>query len=367
MVVIVLLVGYLAPSPGKKPCFVFIYVSAPTIVQNGQNLSLKIGTLNANAQWEILDDVPALLYFGVYSSGDATPQTTVSIDWGDGNVDTSELRQVGVQFGYSHQYSQIGDYTIVVQATNTSGQKSAPQQGATVDVRVLPPVQPVVGNSYRWSGLALEKQTLTSQAIPEIQSSEVDIVTLAVVANAGDNYISVTESNVALPSDQITIAEPGKLFTSARVIRVDTDRIILDAELSDSYTLKATVEVKSTNFIRSFIQNPTFGEDWNYPSSHDIDLVRASIRMILNTRFQERVMLPGFGSRLHEIPFDQNDFVVDSLIKRYTADAIAKWEPRATVAGFAITRNQNDVNIRLVCTLTNDAQSVFDVNYSLTL
>jgi len=61
------------------------------------------------------------------------------------------------------------------------------------------------------------------------------------------------------------------------------------------------------------------------------DLIQSSIRMILMTRLGERVMLPEFGSRLHELVFNQMDDVLKQLARTYVIDAIGRWEKRITI------------------------------------
>ena len=65
-------------------------------------------------------------------------------------------------------------------------------------------------------------------------------------------------------------------------------------------------------------------------------LVKCSIHQILGTKIGERVMLPDFGSRLHELQFEPIDDVTIALARVYTIEAIEKWEPRVEL---------NDVNI----------------------
>lgn len=61
------------------------------------------------------------------------------------------------------------------------------------------------------------------------------------------------------------------------------------------------------------------------------DLIRSSIRAILHTRIGERVMLPEFGSRLHELTFEPMDDILKQLARTFVIDAITRWEPRVTL------------------------------------
>ena len=59
--------------------------------------------------------------------------------------------------------------------------------------------------------------------------------------------------------------------------------------------------------------------------------IKESIRHILSTRPGERFFLPEFGSRLHELVFQQNDVVLKALARQYIVDAVKRWEKRVKV------------------------------------
>ena len=63
----------------------------------------------------------------------------------------------------------------------------------------------------------------------------------------------------------------------------------------------------------------------------DHDKIKESIRHILSTRPGERFFLPEFGSRLHELVFQQNDVVLKALARQYIVDAVKRWEKRVKV------------------------------------
>jgi len=56
--------------------------------------------------------------------------------------------------------------------------------------------------------------------------------------------------------------------------------------------------------------------------------IRDSIVTILVTRIGERVHLPEFGSRLHELVFEQQDEAFQVLAQEYVFEALRTWEPR---------------------------------------
>jgi len=59
--------------------------------------------------------------------------------------------------------------------------------------------------------------------------------------------------------------------------------------------------------------------------------IKESIRHILSTRPGERFFLPEFGSRLHELVFQQNDVVLKALARQHIVDAIKRWEKRVKI------------------------------------
>jgi phage baseplate assembly protein W len=59
--------------------------------------------------------------------------------------------------------------------------------------------------------------------------------------------------------------------------------------------------------------------------------VRQALLMLLSTMPGERVMRPGYGSRLHRLVFAPNDDTTAGLAIHYVREAIRRWEPRVEV------------------------------------
>ena len=66
-------------------------------------------------------------------------------------------------------------------------------------------------------------------------------------------------------------------------------------------------------------------------SNTGVDRLNQSICHILGTRIGERFFLPEFGSNLHELIFEPNDYILQDLLVYYISDALGKWEPRIKV------------------------------------
>jgi len=80
------------------------------------------------------------------------------------------------------------------------------------------------------------------------------------------------------------------------------------------------------------------------PRSLD-QLVKSSIQLIMGTIPGERPHLPDFGSRLHELVFEQADDILVALARRWTIEAILRWEPRVTVLGVQVEIEQENFRI----------------------
>jgi phage baseplate assembly protein W len=63
------------------------------------------------------------------------------------------------------------------------------------------------------------------------------------------------------------------------------------------------------------------------------EAVRQAILMLLSTTPGERVMRPGYGSRLHRLAFAPNDDTTAGLAIHYVRQALRRWEPRVEVLG----------------------------------
>jgi Bacteriophage baseplate protein W len=59
--------------------------------------------------------------------------------------------------------------------------------------------------------------------------------------------------------------------------------------------------------------------------------VRQALLLLLSTTPGERVMRPGYGSRLHRLVFAANDETTAGLAIHYVYEAIRRWEPRVEV------------------------------------
>lgn len=88
----------------------------------------------------------------------------------------------------------------------------------------------------------------------------------------------------------------------------------------------------------------------------DSESVKQSILTILTTKLGERVMLPTFGSTLHEFLFEPLDYITEIQIKASILSCLAIWEDRINITGVAVTaepdNNSYIIEIRYIIILT---------------
>jgi len=80
------------------------------------------------------------------------------------------------------------------------------------------------------------------------------------------------------------------------------------------------------------------------------DVIRSSIRNILHTRLGERVMLPEFGSRLHELVFEPLDDIMRQLARTYVIEALRRWERRITITDVKVVSDEDRHEFSVVVT-----------------
>lgn len=89
--------------------------------------------------------------------------------------------------------------------------------------------------------------------------------------------------------------------------------------------------------------------------STDDERLCQSILMILTTRIGERFFLPEFGSKLHELIFEPNDYILKDLLEMYTREALDIWEPRIQVIAVdaQVCKGENTVPIIIHYRISN--------------
>ena len=95
-------------------------------------------------------------------------------------------------------------------------------------------------------------------------------------------------------------------------------------------------------FGRGFAFPPRLGPDGRFEWSEGPANIRDSIRVILMTELQERLMLPDFGCGLRSFLFEPNIVTTHRLIEDRARRALATWEPRISVEDLTVEPDPED-------------------------
>jgi len=95
-------------------------------------------------------------------------------------------------------------------------------------------------------------------------------------------------------------------------------------------------------------QRSSGGAQISTATSSDHAHIHESIRQILGTKKGERFMRPEFGTRLHELIFEQNDRLLYGLIRHEVMEALDEWEPRVIVSEVIVGSDSSDDHLVLV-------------------
>lgn len=93
---------------------------------------------------------------------------------------------------------------------------------------------------------------------------------------------------------------------------------------------------------------PRVGADGRLAWSEGEANVRESIRVVLMTELQERLMLPDFGGGLGVFLFEPNTISTRLLIQDRVVKALAQWEPRIAVQQVDATPDPVDQQAAIV-------------------
>lgn len=74
-------------------------------------------------------------------------------------------------------------------------------------------------------------------------------------------------------------------------------------------------------------------------ATFDDELVRMSLQQILQTQRGERPMRPQFGCDIFQYVFENNDELLQQILRSEIAATMARWEPRARLDNISFTRD----------------------------
>ena len=87
---------------------------------------------------------------------------------------------------------------------------------------------------------------------------------------------------------------------------------------------------------------PSLGPDGRWAWSEGEANVRQSVRVILLTNLQERLLLPNFGGSLSQFLFEPNTVATRHEIGDRIARALKAWEARLHVESVVVNEDPND-------------------------
>ena len=79
------------------------------------------------------------------------------------------------------------------------------------------------------------------------------------------------------------------------------------------------------------LKNLQKGSNTGIESVYEVEAIKNSIKNILSTKTESVPGRPNFGSKLYLLVFEQLDSMTEDLAKRYTREALARFEDRINV------------------------------------
>jgi len=98
----------------------------------------------------------------------------------------------------------------------------------------------------------------------------------------------------------------------------------------------------------------TQGTGGIFTSNEGIKSIRDGLIQLLLTSRGERVMRPSFGTHIRRQVFDPNDALAEGALKAQITEAIATYEPRVVIKELEVSRNENQLKIRLRLSLKDE-------------
>jgi uncharacterized protein len=95
-------------------------------------------------------------------------------------------------------------------------------------------------------------------------------------------------------------------------------------------------------FGRGISFPPRIGPDGRMTMSAGPENIRESIRVILLTEPQERLMRAEFGAGLQRFLFEPNTVTTHRLIQEHIRQALQHWEPRIRVQSITVVEDPSD-------------------------
>lgn len=328
-----------------------------------------INATQSGGRWVLDHLLVASIRVSALSSGlDDDPYVKFVVDWGDGTTETSDFLPVNRDFSYSHAYDTSGEFFIRVRAINSSGAVSSASPNDVATLQVLPQVERQAA-LRRWGGLGLPVEKLATTAVATQDAFPSTSHTLATKFEAGSFEVILSGGITVESNAEITVWQPGRLVTFGRVVKdLGNGKFLLSVPAQDTYDVgTANAELRRRSYSTERVLEGALDPGWAFPVTYDIDLVRSSLIMLLETRPGERLMRPWVGSRLPELVFEQSTPLLDQMAAAYITDAIAP-EPRLALGAIRVEdTTENGRRVLIESSLANASEQVFEASIPLSV
>jgi phage baseplate assembly protein W len=111
-------------------------------------------------------------------------------------------------------------------------------------------------------------------------------------------------------------------------------------------------------------QQSFLGTGWSFPpnferGSHrvsttsDVEDIRCSLQILLNTEVGERILQPRYGCNLRQLLFEPLDTSMQVYVQELVNTAILYFEPRVVLENVLLEANANEarIDLRVLCTI----------------
>lgn len=325
-------------------------LSAPTVV----------GSTVRDGRDYVSIDAPVTIRALCTSSGNDVQSVSLRVSWGD-DTETVAEAFVGLEEPISHIYADFGIYAISIQAINSQRQEST-LRSVTVWVERISERQRKL---VRWRGLALP--TTDSKASIAIQENGYQTVEFSLAANVFTDatQISISGRTAGYLGAEFVISQPGRFYTSGRVVEATENLLTLDTALADDYTASARIELTRRSYTSATMSVPDQSSPWFFPISTDEELIRSALTVCFSCRKMELLHLPEFGSDLPRMPFEPSDDVTAGLIELELGEAAA-WEPRAKLDSVNVVLSGNKITVNAGIKYNGDSKNaIFNASIPL--
>lgn len=88
------------------------------------------------------------------------------------------------------------------------------------------------------------------------------------------------------------------------------------------------------------LKNLQKGSNTDIENVYEVEAIKNSIKNILSTKTESVPGRPNFGSKLYLLVFEQLDSMTEDLAKRYTREALARFEDRINVIDVKTSKDE---------------------------